>query len=197
MRKVGKAGGGACIMGAVLAAFVAIHPESTIETKHLSARGAGVVLNVEGCEKSPYYCSADRLTVGVGHTGKDVKPTDSPRSEEEIAALLHKDITYFERCVEKRVGKQNVKDMSQGVFDSHVIFTMNVGCGNYNKSSQARDASQGNYAASCQHFPKWANIRKNGKLVSCFENRKLCGGVADRRLQEQNICESKLWPLWL
>ena len=88
----------------------------------ISEKGIDFIIREEGEVLTSYRCQAGVWTIGVGHTGKDVKP-NMRITKEKSRELLKLDLRHFENVVNK-----NIKvDLTQDQFDSLVSFSFNVG----------------------------------------------------------------------
>lgn len=88
----------------------------------------------EGIRRKPYKCPAGLYTVGVGHLigdGKTLPPEwNKVFSLEEVYAILAKDVTRFERGVERLI----TVPLTQGMFDCLVSLAFNIGTGGLQRS---------------------------------------------------------------
>lgn len=89
----------------------------------ISKTGLDLIKSFEGCKLTAYKCPAGVLTIGYGHTGKDVKE-NLKITKEKAEQLLASDLTTFEKKVDKYQEKYN---WNQNEFDALVSFTYNVG----------------------------------------------------------------------
>lgn len=105
------------------------------------------------------------LTIGVGHTGKDVRPGMVITSEESTD-LLYQDLAEFERVVDSSV-KVNLTDNQ---FAALVSFAFNVGAANFNSSTLLKKLNAGNYAAVPSELAKWT--KSKGKTMQGLVNRR-------------------------
>lgn len=60
----------------------------------ISENGIELIKQFEGCRLTAYKCPAGVLTIGYGHTGKDVHYSDVI-TQEEAEKLLKKDLMFF------------------------------------------------------------------------------------------------------
>lgn len=88
----------------------------------------------EGCRLKAYRCPANKLTIGYGHTGIDVKE-GMTITQAEADRLLVKDLEKFEKYV-----KDATKgvDLNENQFAALVSFTYNVGPKNFGNSTLLR-----------------------------------------------------------
>ncbi len=85
----------------------------------------------EGCRLTAYKCPAGILTIGYGHTGKDVK-LGMKITQAQADALFDKDISYFATKVEKRLEDVAVNNNQ---FDAITSLAYNIGLGALDKST--------------------------------------------------------------
>lgn len=88
-----------------------------------SKTGLDLIKSFEGCKLTAYRCPAGVLTIGYGHTGKDVKE-GLKITQEKAEQLLVSDLNTFEKKVDKYREKYN---WNQNEFDALVSFAYNVG----------------------------------------------------------------------
>lgn len=142
----------------------------------------------EGVRVKPYRCPAHLWTVGVGHVlyPEQAKLTVPERlqmplkledfrifSMEEVDAILAKDLARFERGVARFCP---VALNHQGIFDSLVSFSFNVGLGNLQRSSLRMKTNRGEYEDAAEEFMKWTKAA--GKVLP---------GLVKRRRDEQAL----------
>lgn len=135
-----------------------------------SSKGLDIIKHFEGLKLSAYYCPAGKLTIGYGHTGKDVF-SGQRITVQQAEDLLKKDVERFEKAVERLV----TVDLSQEQFDALVSFTYNLGEGALAKSTLLKVLNRGEYSKAAGQFDHWCN--SGGK--------ELKGLVARREAEEQ------------
>jgi lysozyme len=121
----------------------------------------------EGVRTKPYRCPALLWTVGVGHVidPNHIKvPFEERRNlpipdgwnrvltMDEVDAILAQDLNRFERGVARLCPSALG---SQGIFDSLVSFSFNVGLGNLQRSSIRMKTNRGEFEAAAEEFMKW------------------------------------------
>lgn len=89
----------------------------------IDEKGLNLIKKFEGCKLSSYKDSVGVLTIGYGHTGKDVKAKMSI-SQDEADDLLKKDIYRFEVHVSEYRKKYK---WTQNEFNALVSFAFNIG----------------------------------------------------------------------
>lgn len=132
----------------------------------LSEKGIEFLIKEEGEVLIAYLCPAGVLTIGIGHTGKDVKP-GMKISKEQSRELLKSDLIRFENSVNRSV-KVN---LAQNQFDALVSFAFNVGTGAFETSTLLKKI---NVSASIgeieEQFRRWN--RGGGKILPVLKARR-------------------------
>jgi len=133
----------------------------------VSAAAIEVIKHHEGVRVKPYRCPALLWTVGVGHVidpshaavkYEDRKNLPVPAgwdrilSMGEVDALLAQDLGRFERGVLRLCPAATGR---QGVFDSLVSFSFNVGLGNLQRSGLRMKTNRGDLMEAADEFLKW------------------------------------------
>ena len=85
--------------------------------------GLNLIKKYEGCKLTSYICPAGVLTIGYGHTGKDVKPNQTITKKKAIN-LLKKDLARFERHVQSY---NYIYEWTDNEFSALVSFAFNIG----------------------------------------------------------------------
>jgi lysozyme len=127
----------------------------------------------EGCRLAAYKCPAGVLTVGVGHTGPDVKPgmvITVQRADE----LLWQDVQRFVRDVNSLVKVP----LTEGQFDALVSFAFNVGSDidadtiaeGLGDSTLLKLVNAGRFDAAAGEFAKWN--KAGGKVLDGLVRRR-------------------------
>ena len=95
----------------------------------ISKKGIELIISFEGFSNRACKCvpTEKYYTIGYGHYGKDVA-SDATITKKDAIALLKKDLSSFEKKVDKY---NHVYNFSQNEFDALVSFCYNVG--NINK----------------------------------------------------------------
>ena len=90
-----------------------------------SEKGIELIISFEGFSKRACKCvpTEKYYTIGYGHYGKDVA-SDATITKKDAIALLKKDLSSFEKKVDKY---NNVYHFSQNEYDALVSFCYNVG----------------------------------------------------------------------
>lgn len=130
---------------------------------------ADLVKSFEGCILKAYPDPAtggDPWTIGVGHTGPEVKP-GVIWTQAQADAALEADLARFARGVWNATGE---KETTQNRFDSLVSFSFNVGLGNLLNSTLLRLHNKGDYAGAAEQFLRWD--KANGKRMAGLTRRR-------------------------
>jgi len=148
---------------------------------NVSKAAIALIKHHEGVRSRPYRCPAHLWTVGVGHLIGDGKllPDSYNRtfSQEEINALLVRDLNRFERGISKML--PNVP-LRQCEFDCLVSFAFNLGLGTFQRSTLRQALLRGDKTAAMESLLKYC--RAGGKILK---------GLQTRRLDEKALFEGK------
>lgn len=126
---------------------------------NISNKGIEFLIKEEGGIKlKAYKCQAGVLTIGVGHTGKDVKE-EMEITKEKAIELLKSDLRRFEEAVNKSI-KITLK---QHEFDALVSLAFNIGCAAFSNSTVVKKINMG--AKMCEVEEAWKMWRKGGGKV--------------------------------
>ena len=132
----------------------------------ISEKGVTLIKQFEGLALRAYLCPAGVLTIGYGHTGKDVFAGQTI-TEADASELLRKDVARFEAAVNRYVASE----INQNQFDALVSFTYNVGEGALQKSSLLRLVNNNpSDPAIQQAFLMWT--KAGGKILPGLERRR-------------------------
>ena len=91
--------------------------------RKINKSGFNLIKKYEGCRLTSYICPAGILTIGYGHTGKDVKPNQTITKKKAIS-LLKKDLARFERHVQSY---NYIYEWTDNEFSALVSFAYNIG----------------------------------------------------------------------
>ena len=110
------------------------------------------------------------LTIGYGHTGKDVK-TGMTITTDRADELLRQDVMDSVACV-----NNNALPCTQGQFDALVDFVYNLGADQFLHSTLLRKHKAGDYTGAAKEFGRW--VHDNGKTLP---------GLVTRREKERKL----------
>ena len=91
--------------------------------RKINKSGLNLIKKYEWCRLTSYICPAGVLTIGYGHTGKDVKPNQTI-SKKKAINLLKKDLARFERHVQSY---NYIYEWTDNEFSALVSFAFNIG----------------------------------------------------------------------
>jgi len=139
-----------------------------------SKNGRDLIRKFEGEKLKAYQCPAKVWTIGVGHTGQDVKPGLVITSEQSDK-LLQSDLSKFESAVANLVKVP----LNQNQFDALVSFSFNVGDGALGRSTLLKLINSGHADDAAEEFKKWN--KAGGNVLT---------GLTARRAAERELFES-------
>lgn len=159
-----------------------------------SKAGIAHIREFEGERLKSYRCSANVLTIGVGHTSAAGAPEvceGMTITAEESAAILARDLEKFERGVEKLV----TIEVTQNQFDVLVSFAFNCGLGALQKSTLLKRVNEGKFDAVPAELMKWT--KAGGKEVAGLVRRRRAEAKLWRGVDTEkpvDILEARLAP---
>lgn len=133
---------------------------------NIGPKGIELIKEFEGCKLTAYKCPAGVLTIGYGHTGKDVTE-GLTITQEEATELLYDDLVRFEDGVNRLIAEL---DITQGMFDSLVSFAYNLGLGALAQSTLLKKLKQGLVFETADEFARWNKV--NGVESSGLTRRR-------------------------
>ena len=136
----------------------------------LSVEGLNLIKRFEGVRNRPYRCSAGLWTVGVGHLIGDgkllPKSWDRTFTEEEINALLVRDLSQFERGV----GMYIKVPLRQHEYDALCSFAFNLGLGTLQRSTLRQKINRNDKEGAAKEILKYC--RAGGKIIKGLQKRR-------------------------
>ncbi|CAI0925446.1 lysozyme [Serratia quinivorans] len=150
-----------CTVAAVLALAALLPQYSAL---HTSEAGLRLLADFEGCRLSPYQCSANVWTSGIGHTAGVVP--GKVISERQAAVNLVADVYR----VERGIGRCMPVTMPQPVYDAVVSFAFNVGVTAACRSTLAGFIKRQEWRSACLQLPRWVYV--NGVKTAGLERRR-------------------------
>lgn len=115
----------------------------------------------EGVRLSAYLDSAGIPTIGVGHTGPEVK-LGNRITQEECDALLHADLQWAQAAVESSVTQR----LTDNQFGALVSVAFNIGAQAFRNSSLVRTLNRGDYHGVPSQMALWVKATVDGKKVT-------------------------------
>jgi len=149
---------------------------------NVSPEAIKVICHHEGIRFKPYRCPAKLWTVGVGHvmypeqgklpmaerTNFPLRPEDNRQfTKEEVDGILRFDLARFERGVAQFCPVP----LSQGMYDSLVSFSFNVGLGTLQRSTLRQKLLRGDKAGAAEELLKYCMA--GGKILKGLQNRRI------------------------
>ena len=148
----------------------------------LSPEAIKVICHHEGIRYKPYRCPAKLWTIGVGHVmypeqgklkieARDVfalRPEDNRQfTKDEVDGILRSDLARFERGVAQFCPVP----LTQGMYDSLVSFSFNVGLGTLQRSTLRQKLLRGDKAGAAEELLKYCMA--GGKILKGLQNRRI------------------------
>ena len=142
---------------------------STPAKKNMNISDAGVELiksyeglSLKACKALPteqYY------TIGYGHYGSDVKPTDTITAE-GAKQLLKKDLVFYVEHVNNALKVE----VTQNQFDACVSLAYNIGVYGFAESDLVKYLNAGKFFKACAEFTLWR--KSGGNIIAGLQNRR-------------------------
>ena len=143
---------------------------------HTSEEGISLIKKFEGCRLEPYFCSANVLTIGYGHTR--TAQSGQNWSQDHAEEMLKSDLEEFEGYVEQLVEVP----LSQYQFDSLVAWCFNLGPANLKSSTLLKVLNSGAYEEVPSQIKRWN--KAGGKVLE---------GLIRRREAEALLFQGEDW----
>lgn len=133
--------------------------------------GIELIKRFEGLRLEPYQCSANKWTIGYGHT-RGVSASMPAITEEAAEILLRGDLEWAEKAVNDAVEVP----LNDNQFAALVSWTFNLGEGALLRSTMLKWLNQGDYLGVPQQMLKWDRAGGDRLL-----------GLVRRRLDEAKL----------
>ena len=137
---------------------------------NISNEGINLIKRFEGVRNRPYRDCVGLWTVGVGHLIGDGKslPESWNRTftEEEINALLIRDLSRFERGI----GMYIKVPLRQSEFDALCSFSFNLGLGTLQRSTLRQKINRNDKEGAAKEILKYC--RAGGKIIKGLQRRR-------------------------
>lgn len=150
-----------CIAAVILTIAATLPSYQLLQT---SPEGLRLIADYEGCQLTPYKCSAGVWTSGIGHTA-GVKPGQTI-SERQAADNFVTDVLL----VERRLAVCAPVKMPQSVYDSLVSLSFNVGAGAICRSTMVEFLKRQQWWQACNQLTRWVYI--DGVKSAGLEKRR-------------------------
>jgi len=131
----------------------------------INTKGLEILKRFEGCKLKAYKDIVGILTIGYGHTGKDVREGQTI-TQEEAEAILQKDLEKFVHGV-----KDLVKvSINENQLAALVVFAYNIGLNALSGSTLLKKLNAGDLQGASEQFIRWN--KAGGKEVAGLTNRR-------------------------
>lgn len=117
-----------------------------------SPEGIDFIRHEEGCRLTAYQDSVGVWTIGIGHTGRDVRQ-GLVITQAEADDILRRDLQHFEESVIRAILPPNV---TQGQFDAMVSLAFNVGTAAFEGSTLVKKYNSGDVRGAGCEFVRWS-----------------------------------------
>ena len=149
---------------------------------NVSPKACEIIRHHEGVRYRPYRCPAKLWTIGVGHVmypeqakipmaermNFPLRPEDNRQfTKEEVDGILRADLQRFERGVHSFCPVP----LTQGMYDSLVSFSFNVGLGTLQRSTLRQKLLRGDKAGAAEELLKYCMA--GGKILKGLQNRRI------------------------
>ena len=142
-----------------------------------SQRGIDLIHSYEQLRLKAYMPTPnDRLTIGWGSTGPDIK-MGMTWTKEQADARFARDLTRFEQTVRDAIADTPT---TQNQFDAMVSLCYNIGGANFTSSTLVKKHNARDYAGAAEQFGRWN--KQAGKVLN---------GLTRRRAEEAALYRSK------
>jgi len=115
-----------------------------------SKQGLDALVAREGFRTSAYPDTKGIWTIGVGHTGPEVRE-GLVWTSAQIQDALSKDVQASEKVINEGV----VVPLTQNQFDALVSFVFNVGVTAFKRSTLLKVLNKKNYDGAAKQFDRW------------------------------------------
>lgn len=129
--------------------------------RRINKSGLNLIKKYEGCRLTSYICPVGILTIGYGHTGKDVKPNQTITKKKAIN-LLKKDLARFERHVQSY---NYIYEWTDNEFSALVSFAFNIG--NIDQLTAYGTRTRSQIRSAMLKY-----VKANGKTLQGLVNRR-------------------------
>jgi lysozyme len=104
----------------------------------------------EGVRKRAYLDTKGIPTIGVGHTGPEVR-LGLVWTDDEVRIALENDV----KMCEDTIALYCVQSLAQHQFDALVSFIFNIGVNAFKRSTMLRKLNQGDFEGAAKEFDRW------------------------------------------
>lgn len=122
----------------------------------------------EGLRNRPYICTGGKLTIGIGHTGPDVRP-GIYWTNEKAYAVLQKDVRWAFDATLKHCPVLALPNNLRRLH-AMVSFTFNLGEGNLARSGLKKKVNAQDWKGASQEIMLW--VYSGGRRTQGLVNRR-------------------------
>jgi lysozyme len=133
--------------------------------RQINSAALDIIKRSESLRLRSYKCPAGILTIGYGHTGKDVlmgQVIDATKAQE----LLERDLVHFSRGVS--VYLEN--EVTDNQFGALVSLAFNIGLGAFGKSTLLSLVNKGDREGAADQFLRWT--KAGGRVLPGLVKRR-------------------------
>ena len=116
----------------------------------MSDKGLAALVTREGLRFKSYKDTKGIWTIGVGHTGPEVKE-GMLITDKQADSYLNNDIRWAEAAINTKVKVA----LTQNQFDALCSFTFNVGATAFTNSTLLKVLNMGNYTEAANQMDRW------------------------------------------
>lgn len=131
----------------------------------LNQAGRDLIKRFEGLKLKSYYDAVGVLTIGYGHTGKDVT-VGQQITRVEAERLLNADLDKFVPGVESLLKVV----LTDNQFSALVCLAYNIGLGNLKKSTLLKKVNASDFTGAVESWLKWN--KAGGKVLKGLTARR-------------------------
>lgn len=146
----------------------------SIQDRTINQAGLDLIMKFEGCKLGAYFCPANVLTIGYGHTGADVRQGDKI-TEAEAERLLLKDLKKFCDAVAEMVRVE----INDNQYSALVCIAFNIGAHSLSTSTLMNNVNRKSFSKAASEFDKWNKAA--GQVLT---------GLVKRRAAERELFTS-------
>lgn len=151
-------------------------PTSKTAVSKCNQAGIDLIKRMEGFRSTPYYCSANKLTIGYGHVILE-EESYSCLKEAEAETILKSDVKIAENAINQYIDVY----LAPNQFSALVSLVFNIGITAFKRSSLRIALNNNKFDEVPYRIRVWNKITKDGRKV------KSAGLVKRRGI------EVKLW----
>lgn len=140
-------------------------------SRKINDLGLDIIREFESLELEAYYCPANVLTIGYGHTGPDVYE-GQVINDAQANELLMQDVVFAEDGISSLAPFW----LSDNQFSALVSFVFNIGVGAFEQSTMLRKLNADDVIGAANEFPRWNKSR-----------RRVLRGLTIRREAERDL----------